>query len=89
MKICAKKCNECLYSKNRIVSAERAADIMMEVARKDSYFVCHKSSIRGEEEWVCAGSHPGQLVRIMGRLGALEYVDPETGETVEKPTGDK
>ena len=84
MKICAKKCNECLYSKNRIVSAERAAELTRKVVREDGYFVCHKSSIRGGEEVVCAGSHPGQLVRIAGRLGVLTPVDPETGQPTEK-----
>lgn len=83
MKICARKCDECLYSNKRIVSASRAREIMRKVVREDGYFLCHKGSIRGEEV-ICAGSHPGNLVRVLGRIGGLIEVDPDTGLEVRK-----
>ena len=92
MRVCARKCSECLYSKNRIVSADRAAEIMRKTARMDSHFICHKSQIRGDEkEAVCHGSleRPGNLLRIMGRLGGIQYIDPETGEDVDESEVDR
>lgn len=77
MKVCEKKCEECLFSKNRIVSKERAQAIMRKIVRTDSHFMCHK----GQGDVVCAGSvdfHQGQLYRIMGRLDGIELVDPES-----------
>jgi len=77
MKVCEKKCDECLFSKNRIVPKERAQGIMRNIVRTDSHFMCHK----GDSKVVCAGSvefHEGQLYRIMGRLGGIELVDPES-----------
>jgi hypothetical protein len=86
-RICKTKCNQCLYTKNRVVGAERATELMRETLRKDTNFICHKSQLRGEKnEAFCAGSvdqSAGQLVRIMGRLGGIEYIDPETGEVIE------
>lgn len=82
MKVCKKRCDQCLFdSKNRVVSAARAQDIFQDVVSNDTHFCCHKLA-RGEEV-VCRGSydfHKGQLVRIAHRLGAIEFVDPDTGE---------
>lgn len=85
--VCEKRCDECLYSSNRIVSSERASEIMREVILKDTHFVCHKSKLRTDgEDVVCRGSydrHAGNLIRIMERLGGIKFVDPETGKEVE------
>ena len=81
MRVCEKKCDECLFSANRIVSKATAKEIMNEVRRTDSHFHCHKAQLRGDKEkLVCAGSvefHQGQLYRIMGRLGGIVLVDEE------------
>lgn len=79
-----RKCNQCLYDpKNRIVSAARASQIMRDCTRKDNNFICHKSSILGEEV-TCAGDFeqrgPGQLARIAGRIGCLERVSVDDYE---------
>ncbi len=78
MKVLRERCDECLYGKHKIVSNARRAEILRELERKDSYFICHKASIAGVDV-ACRGDFDqrgcGQLGRIMGRLNAIEYVD--------------
>lgn len=78
LKVCEKKCSECLFSENKIVSDLRRNEIVRKLKRKDTYFHCHKGSLRSET-WVCRGSFEmmPQMVRIAGRLGALQFIDPE------------
>lgn len=77
MKIMAERCNECLYGPNKIVSNERRSEIIREITRKDSHFICHKASIAGVDV-ACHGDWEqrrcGQLGRIMGRLNGIEFV---------------
>lgn len=82
LKLATRKCDECLYSSNRIVDAERAKQIISETTREDRHFICHKATQRGEEV-VCRGCYeqgPKQMIRIAQRLGVLVEVDPDTGE---------
>lgn len=41
------RCGQCLTTRNRIVSGERAAEIVRECRRKDNHFVCHKGQGAG------------------------------------------
>ena len=79
MKICEHQCNQCLFSPNRIVSASRKAQVLRECIKKDAHFICHKASIK-DQDVVCRGFYDRfstNLIRIMGRLGAIEFVKPE------------
>lgn len=40
-------CGECLTTRNRIVSGERAAEIIRACRRDGTHFVCHKGSLAG------------------------------------------
>lgn len=80
LKINEKQCSQCLFGKNRIVSATRKAEIVRNCKRTDTHFVCHKSP-RGEEV-VCGGFAAalpgvGNLLRIMQRLNGIEKVNVE------------
>jgi hypothetical protein len=82
-KIMNDRCNECLYGPDKIVSNARRSQIIREINRKDSYFICHKATIAGQivacrGDWDQRGC--GQLGRIAGRLNAIEFV-PEPKET--------
>lgn len=79
MNLCKKRCDQCLFSSARIVGAKRKSQIIAECLRYDRHFICHKA--QPGEDRVCRGfydNYPGvgQLVRIMGRLGALKEVEP-------------
>ena len=78
-KVMAKQCDQCLFSKNRIVSLARKREVLAECARNDAHFICHKASIAGDQDVCCRGFYdkdPGasNLMRIAGRLGAVEFV---------------
>lgn len=65
MKVRFKKCDQCLYSKNRIVSAKRAKELISEIEKAQSYFVCHA----GTALLIGAGSAPATTIT------AYEYGD--------------
>lgn len=78
LKICENQCNECLFSKNRVVSKSRMIEIINACRKKDTHFMCHKGTISGEEI-VCRGfydSQTSQMIRIAGRLNMIEFVTP-------------
>ena len=81
MKVCNKQCDECLFSSNRIVSAERAKEIVAECLKKDEYFICHKSSMQGGKV-CCRGffdKHKLDVIptRISEIFGITEFVKVE------------
>jgi hypothetical protein len=83
--VMASKCDQCLLTKNRIVSAARAREIVKVTRQKDCSFICHKGSI-AKREIACRGHYDetggGQLARIARRLNAVVEIDPKTLEPV-------
>jgi hypothetical protein len=79
MEVYKECCNQCLLSKNRIVSAKRVKEIIQGCVRDQSYFICHKATIDGKE--ICCKSyfdkfgHFSQMVRISERLNMLKYIE--------------
>lgn len=53
-KICAHPCDQCLFSRNRIVPQARANQIVKNCLKKDRFFECHKFTILGLKV-VCRG----------------------------------
>lgn len=41
-------CKNCLFSKSRLVTPERAAELINEALRNNSFFVCHQATLNGE-----------------------------------------
>jgi hypothetical protein len=93
LKVCAKKCDQCLFDKDRIVSKDRMAEILQECRQNDSYFECHKGTIEGESI-VCRGfydTQTSQMIRIAQRLNAVKFVDPSAvidGDEMFEPEND-
>jgi hypothetical protein len=79
--VMARRCDQCLFGKDRIVSGRRAAEIIAQTARDNVPFLCHKATI-ARREITCRGSYErdggGNIGRIMQRLGAVRFIDPET-----------
>jgi hypothetical protein len=44
-----KTCQNCLFSKNRNVSKERANEIIKDCQKNKSFFICHKASFEGKK----------------------------------------
>ena len=79
LKVYKECCHNCLLTKDRIVSPKRAKYLLEEIAEKQSYFVCHKASMNGEEI-VCKNffdklGHQSQLIRIAERLNVVQFVE--------------
>ncbi len=46
--VCAKRCDECLFSSKKLVDQERKENLLQSAIEGDSYFVCHKFSVGRE-----------------------------------------
>lgn len=80
--VARKRCDECLFSRARIVSDERAEEIIADCIAKDRPFECHKGTLIGRTI-VCRGfldEHPGvgRDVRLARTLGIVVEADPPT-----------
>lgn len=75
-KVTEERCNECLFSKNKIVKNARRKEVITDCLRDGSHFICHKASIAGEDI-CCKGFYETQncnLIRIAQRLNAVKFV---------------
>lgn len=80
--VAEKRCNECLFTPARIVSEERKAEIVAACERNDSYFVCHKGSLAGNDRLCCRGfydAHQTLVIALAKKLDVVRFVPiPET-----------
>lgn len=81
LKVFKECCQNCLLSPDRIVSGKRAKEIIQDCVKKQTHFICHKSSMKNGEV-ICKTffdqfGHYSQMVRIAGRLNMIEHV-PQT-----------
>ncbi len=73
------KCNQCLFSDNRIVTVARMKEILNDCSARDTFFVCHKSTVKNDN-WVCCKGfwdkfkHNFNLGRIAQRLNFVREV---------------
>jgi len=82
-KVMDRRCDECLFSDDKIVSPERKADVLANCAVNDNHFTCHK--VHGTNEDVCCRGFydtqpPCQLTRIAQRLNMVEFVSTDEWE---------
>lgn len=84
IKVYKECCKNCLLSKNRIVSPQRAKEIIQGCAKDQTHFICHKASMN-DEDIVCRFfydkfGHVSQMIRIAERLNAVEFVEQPASE---------
>lgn len=88
--VCAAQCDQCLFSKNKIVSNERRVSILSTIDAADTHFECHKATIQNRHA-VCRGDYNRDPLRTTGMrvarcLDAVVFVDengfvvPDTSE---------
>lgn len=89
-KVCSKSYDQCLFTKNKIVTDERKQEILDGCEREQTHFICHKGSIAGENV-VCNGFFRNkttpylELVKVTGRI---VFVDPDVlGKAKRKSKG--
>lgn len=54
MKIQKTKCNQCLFTKNRITPTKRAEEVIRDCLKRDKYFICHKAQFK-DSDVCCRG----------------------------------
>jgi hypothetical protein len=79
--LAASRCDQCLTTRNRIVSGQRAAQLVRDCRRSDVHFVCHKGSAAGQIIH-CRGVHDitggAQAFRFAVAVGIeVREVDPD------------
>ena len=80
-----KPCKECLFSDNAIVDPKRKLEVLESCFKKDTWFICHKSSLEGGST-CCKGffdRHRADVkdLRIASYFSLVEFVDlPREGE---------
>lgn len=84
LKVYKECCKNCLLSEDRIVSAKRAKEIIKGCSEKQTYFICHKASIKNEDV-VCKKfydtiGYKSQMIRIAQRLNMVEFVEQVDSE---------
>ena len=82
--VLAEKCGQCAFTPRRIIPGARVADIVRSTVEEDgAHFICHKTTIAGDGDAICAGwyEHFGDrdpLLRLADRMGIIERVaEPE------------
>ena len=84
-KVTDKRCDECLFSPDKIVSDKRRKNVLSDCRKRDSHFICHKATIV-DQEVCCHGFYETQtcnLMRIAQRLGAVQFV-PIPGDVAQR-----
>jgi hypothetical protein len=77
-KIFNKPCKNCLFSKDRIVSEERANEIINDCVTNQKFFICHKASMKGENTACNRFFHEhmnDDISKFMIKVGLLEFVE--------------
>jgi len=74
--VCKERCDQCLFTPQRIVSVQRMKGILAECRRNDSHFSCHKFPLG---DVCCRGFYDANpaatnLMRIAMRLHAIEEI---------------
>ena len=68
-------CKNCLLSKNRIVSQQRAKQIIEECKKEQTHFICHKTDNVLCKTFYDKFGHYSQMVRIAERLNMVDFVE--------------
>ncbi len=71
-------CNQCLFSKNKIVSDERKTELLADCKDNNNHFQCHKATIAGKHATChafykqCTNS---AISDMMEAAGLVDFVD--------------
>ena len=84
LQVIKSRCQNCLFEKDRIVSPERAKEIIKECISAETHFICHCSTMLNSGNVCCRGFydiHGDEIrkIQIAKKLNLLEFVElPET-----------
>ena len=77
LKVKKECCDQCLFSKDKIVSNRRRKEILDGCRQNEHHFICHKATIDNKD--ICCRSfydtQTSNMIRISQRIGWIEFVD--------------
>jgi len=73
-------CKNCLLSKSRIVSPNRAKQIVSDCSRNQTHFICHKSDDIVCRQFYDKLGYVSQMIRIAKRLNSIEFIEQTDSE---------
>lgn len=82
-RICAERCAECLFSKDKIVSDSRKKEVIQEARQGQGFFICHKTQGACCRGLFDAYGYSIQLYRIASRLGFVIWIDAAGNEVAQ------
>lgn len=80
-----KPCKNCLFSNDRIVSQERANEIINGCITDGTFFICHKASMNGKDTACNVFFHKhmnDDISKVMIKVGLLEFVEHDDNEKI-------
>ncbi len=75
--VCENRCDQCLFSKAKVVNDERQAGLLLNCRITGKYFICHKSA--DGQPVVCRGFFdevPNQATHVAKLLRIVRFVKP-------------
>lgn len=87
-KLCSKECSQCLFTENRIVTGEVAAEKIKSMRKNQTHFWCHKGTLK-DENWLCRGYYDRFKDEIphLHEINLEEFLsqlDPDTGQIIKQ-----
>jgi len=76
--VCAKRCDQCLFSSAKIVGDGRKEDLLSDMRKTGKYFICHKSP--RATPIICRGffdEEPNRTCHVAKHFGLVKFVDPK------------
>lgn len=77
LQVCEKMCDQCLFTKNKIVDDDRKAELVRQIERSGTYFVCHKGSLAGNHQLCCKGfydNHRTLAIALAQHLDRVKFI---------------
>jgi hypothetical protein len=102
--VCAEKCDECLFSKRRLVGGRRVKELVDAAIERDAHFICHKHSVRSllsggqiseKRANVCCRAYYDEIgdrvlvIRLARMLGIVVFVDQAGQPVADRSTDEK
>lgn len=89
-----KRCDQCLFSKQRIVSEERMRDVLATCEREGTHFTCHKATIAGNQDVCCRGFYDREPfatagMRLAAHLGIVYFITEEAIMLEDRSFGER
>lgn len=77
IRVMSERCAECLFTKGRIVSPKRMAEVVAQCRENGSHFICHKATMEDNQNVWCHGwweLEYDEIAALLQEHGLVEFV---------------